>query len=163
MRSFTVQPWNETGKSWIVVTADGRTAGSVKSSKEAAQQYADSLEEEWNFRREQLLQRNKKNKSMWTKNDALNFIDALYSELYSAGYKAEITGSVKTKGKSNNDLDIRLTPIRPDFSDEPLFEFFRQRNWVFDYLGYSKTENVLNVVLSDGRVVDFFGGQYSKR
>lgn len=159
---FTVHPWNDTRKSWIVQIPDGRTVGTVKSSEAAAQDYADGLEREWEYRRDELLSPKKATKSMWTRGTADNFLEAMTPYLEMAGYSAEIVGSVKKRGRSDHDLDIRMTPVKASFSDEPLFEIFRELGWKFDYLRYSKTENVLNVVLPDDRVVDFFGGQHSK-
>lgn len=104
----------------------------------------------------------KKTQLMWTLEDAEEFLKQLKPVLDYAGYEAEIRGSVAKKGYSNHDLDIQLEPVNEDVSDEPLFEFFRSAGWRFDYLRYSQTQNVLNVLLPDGRVVDFFGGEYGR-
>jgi hypothetical protein len=101
-------------------------------------------------------------KAMWTAAEAEEFIQSIAEPLYAAGYSATIIGSVASKGKSSNDLDIRLSKLHSGATDTPLFNFFKFHGWLFDYLRYSKTENVLNVVLSDGRVVDFFGGEFSR-
>ena len=103
-----------------------------------------------------------KKAAMWTKRSAEEFLQSIDHILREAGYSAKVVGSVASKGSSSNDLDVRLSKLHGKASDTPLFEHFRSEGWIFDYLRYSRTENVLNVLLPDGRVVDFFEGEFSR-
>lgn len=65
------------------------------------------------------------NTKTWTRPEADAFLRLVAPKLRACGFNCEIVGSVKTKGQSDKDLDILLTPIVADeFNFEPFLEEF---------------------------------------
>ena len=97
----------------------------------------------------------------WDTNTAQEFLTKIQQELSPTGFKVSIVGSVATHGSSDNDLDLLLvsTTKTDQWADtygstdeDPLVTFLND-------VGYDvrpKSEELLTIILNDGRVVDLF-------
>ena len=92
----------------------------------------------------------------WTREQAEAFLKKL--PLAECGYSAKIVGSIATKGQSDHDLDVLLTPTSEDFDFERLLKYF-------NLIGadaqptYDGDEEIWEVRLKSGHIVDFWFSQ----
>lgn len=89
----------------------------------------------------------------WTREQAEELLEKL--PLAECGYSARIVGSIATKGQSDHDLDILLTPTSEDFDFERLLKYFELIG-ASSQPTYNGDEEIWEVRLPSGRVVDFF-------
>lgn len=89
---------------------------------------------------------------IWTKQSAEEYLKEIATTLDRAGFDAKIVGSVATKGQSDHDLDILLTPKpKREAADNFDFEIIMQDiagDWTYAYECYE--------AVSQGRIIDFF-------
>jgi hypothetical protein len=58
-KEYTVHPWNDLRKAWIVRTSQGTSCCTVKSSKAEAQRIADGLNETWEREKKRVRKENR--------------------------------------------------------------------------------------------------------
>lgn len=92
----------------------------------------------------------------WSYNDAMNFIKQISNMAHQSGFDIQLIGSVKSKGKSQNDLDLLLIPTHKNYDIEMLM-------MAFDNMQFSQDRvrnDLLMLELPDGRHVDLFIQDY---
>lgn len=94
----------------------------------------------------------------WTLKDANIYVQTVRPLFGRAGFDLKIVGSVATKGFSDNDLDILAVQTRyRKISDFNILDSILGEPQHYDGPNAEESGHSVNrVVLSDGRIVDFF-------
>jgi DNA topoisomerase-1 len=93
----------------------------------------------------------------WNNKQAKVFLDSLKDTLEKSNYRASIVGSVATKGSSEHDLDILLTPASDKYDFESLLNSLKgdwQETFGLDEQGNERV--AWELTLPSGQVVDFW-------
>ncbi|KKM82477.1 hypothetical protein LCGC14_1319080 [marine sediment metagenome] len=92
----------------------------------------------------------------WSYDDAKIFIKQISDIAHQSGFDIELIGSVKSRGKSQNDLDLLLIPIHRNHDIEMLMLGFDNMRFSQDQV----RNDLLMLELPDGRHVDLFIQDY---
>lgn len=98
----------------------------------------------------------------WTKEEVYRVWPSIQKLAIDSGFEPNIVGSVATRGSSEKDLDILLTPVDDDFDYENFIEGMSKLG-IYWHGNASDDETELETFhTSDGKIIDIFIGDYQE-